>query len=161
MRSSHAWRATLLATWSVAVLAVARLASRSPLGADDVIAPPFITGSDVAPIRPTLGPRTASLVDSIVAHDPFGLFMESADASPATTTPMPFSRPPMPSATPRVQAVVGPPWRALLSAPGVGTAREVATGDSAFGYVVTRISATAVRLRGRDTLITLTPGGPE
>jgi hypothetical protein len=92
-----------------------------------------------------------SLLDTILVRNPFAL-PTGAEADPAPSMiPSGLStvRPVAPP--PRVHAILGPPWVAVLSSPLHPHTEQVAVRDSAFGFRVVRITPHTVTLRGRDT----------
>lgn len=97
---------------------------------------------------------TDALVDSIIDRDPF--MLQASDELVGGPSLNAVGQPrPMPSAPPiRVQAIVGPPWRALVAISSAEP-QQVAPGDSAFGWLVQSVNGTTVKLKGRDSLLVL------
>ncbi|MCU0635073.1 MAG: hypothetical protein MUE41_09385 [Gemmatimonadaceae bacterium] len=156
MNATWSWRLAIAGAWLLVAGASARLGAAMTAAREEA-GRAWPSGSVGGPVSSPARPADvvlAALADTIVARDPFALAVQ---LSPATLAPAPGPmpmRPPVPVARPRIVAIVGPPWRALVAVAGAPP-REVATGDSVAGHVVRRITAAAVLLRGRDSTITL------
>jgi hypothetical protein len=112
-----------------------------------------VNTGQLAPARPS----GLMLIDTIIALNPFG------EVAPTATSAIEqrVGGPMMPAAfssspPPRLAAIVGPPWAAVVSFDGGAMTVPVIVRDSVRGFRVMAISRDQVMLRTRDTTYRLT-----